>query len=224
MGLSPGNLRLVKSISNGLKPPDRSKSPAFDSSPKGSTILVEENPRWCRSTGRRLEDSGESDKIFGTSVHKIMSFTSNNTKAEEGSEISQKVGGNASNSNVFYTKISQVKISDTLKNSSRISGGGCSELLRRRENSLSDKLSNGTIRKIIHRRLSSHGEILKVPLVQKNPMLDGKLIKLNVSNNPFFGPEQNSSQISDTLHELLEFNKSRSPVRVKPISTKIPAH
>jgi hypothetical protein len=74
---------------------------------------------------------------------------------------------------------------------------------KRRKFSLSG-WDNVGYKNMTHQRLGSHGDILKVPLVHKNPILDGKLIKSNFIKNTFFVSQENGSGlIQDELQHLL---------------------
>lgn len=91
---------------------------------------------------------------------------------------------------------------------------------KRRKFSLSG-WDNVGYKNMTHQRLGSHGDILRVPLVHKNPILDGKLIKSNFTKNTFCVSKKNDSgHIQDELHDLLEQNPKRSPCRAKPIFSR----
>ena len=149
-----------------------------------------------------------------------MSFTTNTRLENDGSEISQKNEEDTIDKSVFENgKVCEVQISDGLKNTSQVSDQHC-EIQKRRRFSLSGR-DNVGYKNMTHRRLGSHGDILKVPLVQKDLILDGKLIKSNFTKNTFcVSKENNSGHIQDELHDLLEQNPKRSPCRVKPIFSR----
>lgn len=215
----PGELRFFKNMTLGSRPSGHLPSAEYDSSPKGS-ILVEDSHRWCRATGRRYFDSRPTDKIYGNDIQKFMSCTTNTRLENDGSEISPKIGDFTGEKSAFDNdKVCEVQISDGLKNASQVSDGYC-EMQKRRKFSLSGR-DNVGYKNMTHQRLGSHGDILKVPLVHKNPILDGKLIKSNFTKNTFFVSQENGSgHIQDELQHLLWQNPKRSPCKAKPIFSR----